>query len=49
MPGPTERPDRVDLARTGVRHVAHEPDARQHDRDDDDLEQERDAVWLGTW
>ena len=26
----------------GVRHVADEPDARQHDRDDDGLEQERD-------
>ena len=31
--------DDVDLPRPGVRHVADEPAAGQHDRDDDDLEQ----------
>ena len=31
------------LPRSRVRHVADEPDAGQHDRDDDDLEQEPDA------
>ena len=36
--------DEVDLARACVRRVTDESDARQHDRDDDDLEQERDAV-----
>ena len=39
-----QRTDEVDLARAGVRRVTNESDARQHDRDDDDLEQERDAV-----
>ena len=32
------RADDVDVPGPGVRHVADEPDARQHDRDDHDLE-----------
>ena len=36
--------DEVDLARARVRHLADEPAAQQHDRDYDDLEQERDTV-----
>ena len=39
-----ERPDEVDLAWPGVRHVADEPAAEQDDRDDHDLEAERHAV-----
>ena len=34
--------DEVDAPGSGVRDVVDELDARQHDRDDDDLEQERD-------
>ena len=37
------RADRVDLPRSRVRDVLEEPDLRQHDRDDDGLEQEADA------
>ena len=36
--------DQVDLALPGVWHVLDQPAAEQHDRDDDDLEQECDAV-----
>ena len=36
--------DEVDLARAGIRHVLHESAADQDDRDDDDLQGERDAV-----
>ena len=32
-------PTHVDLPRAGVGHVAHEPDAREHDHDDHVLEQ----------
>jgi hypothetical protein len=38
-----DRTDRVDAPGSGVRHVADEPDADQHDRDDDILEQQDDA------
>ena len=37
-----DRADAVDAPRAGVGNVADEFDAGQHDRDDDDLEQERD-------
>ena len=37
-----DRADRVDLARSGVRHVLDAPGAEQHDRDDHELEQEAD-------
>ena len=35
-------PTRSDLPGSGVRHVVDQPDARQHNHDDDVLEQERD-------
>jgi hypothetical protein len=38
-----DRADNVDLSRPRVDHVADELDLREHDRDDDDLEQEADA------
>ena len=38
-----DRADHVDAPGPGVGHVVDEPDAGQHDRDDDDLEQEPDA------
>ena len=38
-----DRADHVDLPGPCVRHVTHELDLRQHDSDDDDLEQETDT------
>jgi hypothetical protein len=38
-----DRTARVDATRSRVRHVAHELDAGEHDRNDEPLDQERDA------
>ena len=47
----TERTDPTTstLPGPGVRHVADQPDAGQHDRDDDGLEQEADAPRQVAW
>ena len=44
-----DRAHDVDLARARVLDVAHHPDARQHDHDDDDLEREPDAPREVRW